>query len=233
MKKLFAIFLGFVLILGCTFAEGWDTPALKNPKDRYEYYVEKTDGSDTAVYVMLDAANDEAAVVEEYGALKIINNFVDEDGETTSSIYTWVQNSEFGRMVINSYTEMLFLGSVYTVGPHNYSYSFGVMGEEYEMGTPEDFDWYWESYHFPYGSLEVLNGIRQDENGYTYYLVKSNDGMSFEFVTGEGMEIVEIRIYETDENSELSLMTIVHFEKCAALELPDKVAAAIRADLAE
>ena len=53
--------------------------------------------------------------------------------------------------------------------------------------SAEDFDFYTHSFHFPYGRLEALQGVRHDDNGYTYYLVKSDDDTSYEFVAGTQM----------------------------------------------
>lgn len=232
MKKWFSALLVAMLVCGVALAENWDAPALKNPKERYETYFEKTDGSENMLFGLLDAMNDEAETVAEHGCLKAIISSVDAQGEKQSSIYTYVQDSEFGNMIISSIMPSPAFGATYAVGPRNYPVMFGVLGDPFESGTQEDFDWYWESYHFPFGRLELMHGIRQDENGHSYFLVKSDDRMSFEFVTGEDMEIVEIRVYELDQDGALALTTLVNFEYCAALEVPENVRAAMEKDFA-
>lgn len=235
MKKLIVILLVFVFAFCSALAEGLDEPALKNPQERYEMYTEETDGSETVLYIMLDAQNDEAADVEEYGCLRSINTFVGPDGREGMSTYTLLQNSEFGRVMINSITPEPLFGATYSIGMHNYTSMFGSAEriEDVFYSTEEEFNWYWEAFHFPYGSLEVLNGVRQDENGNTYFLVKSNDGISFEFATGESMSVDEIRVYQKNENGDLALISLVHFETCDAVQIPESVLELMREDFAQ
>ncbi len=221
-----------MLVCGTALAENWDAPALKNPKERYEIYFEETDGSENQLFGLLDAMNDEAETVAKHGCLKVIISNVDAQGEKQSSIYTYVQDSEFGHMIVYSYTPSTAFGATYAVGPRNYPVMFGVLGDPFENGAQEDFDWYWGSYHFPFGRLELMHGVRQDENGYSYFLIKSDDRMTFEFVAGEDLEIVEIRAYEPDQDGTLALTTLVNFEDCAAVEVPENVRAAMEKDFA-
>lgn len=230
MRKLIALLIVALLICGAAVAEP-DAPAMKNPEERYEAYMEQTDGSEYAVFVMLDSANDEAADVAEHGAVNAHHRFLDENGETTQEVTISVQDSEFGHMVVSTVGEGLLSSRVYTLGARNYLTFMGVLGDRFEEGTQEDFDWYWESYHFPYGSLDTLNGMRQDENGYTYFLIKSDDTMSFEFAVGEGMRIEQLRSYTRDANGDLALDLIVDYSVGAALPVPEAVQAAIREDL--
>lgn len=231
MKKLFAALLGAMLLFNIALAEEWDSPALRNPKERYEYYFDETDGSEQLLFAMLDVVNDEESTVAEYGALKVVVSNVDASGRKQSSTYTYVQECEFGPMLVNAATPEPSLGAVYTVGTHNYLMFLGKLTESYETGTKEDFDWYWSSFHFPFGSLELLHCMRQDEAGYSYFLVKSDDSMSFEFVTDGSMEIMEIRTYEA-EDGELVLKNIVNFEPCAAVEIPEDALEAMAKDFA-
>ena len=95
--------------------------------------------------------------------------------------------------------------------------------EREEAFTQEDFDFYFESYHFPYGNLETMNGVRQDENGYTYFFINSDENRSFEFVVGEGTRIVQLRVYEKNDDGALALTSYADYDVGPAWEIPQAV----------
>ena len=83
----------------------------------------------------------------------------------------------------------------------------GLRLQKTEDPDPQ-FDWYFTSFHFPYGRLETLNGIRQDDNGCTYMLIRSDETMSFEFVMKDGFDIVSLRVYDNDGEHLTLSMTV-------------------------
>jgi len=230
MKKWLIAFL-CLLLWSCASAEGFQEPALKNPQEAYDFYYDQTDGSEELVYGMIDTMNDEATIVEEYGALHIYNQMYDPSGLPYTSIQLTLQNSLFGRIMISSVEDMLT--DIYTIGTRNYMMVDGELVDVFQDGNQEDFDWYWESYCFPYGRLQTLNCVRQDENGYSYYLITSEDYMSFEYVVDSGMKIVQLRVYMRDEDGTLCLDSTVDYEAGKAKAIPPAVLRAMRADFVE
>ena len=69
--------------------------------------------------------------------------------------------------------------------------------------------------------------MRQDENGYLYFLIESDETMTFEFVTGDNMHIEQLRIYDRDEDGVLWLAAYVDYDVGPALEVPQDVLDAI------
>ena len=217
-----------LLLCGCALAEEFQEPALENPQDAYEFYMDKTDDSEQLVYGLMDTMNDEADIVEEHGALHAYTQMYDPSGLPYAGIMVTLQESLFGRMMISSVEEIHT--DIYTVGSRNYLAENGKLASSFQEGTQEDFDWYWESYCFPYGRLQTLNGVRQDENGYSYYLITSEDYMSFEYVTDNSMKIVQLRIYIRDEEGTLRLDSTVDYEAGSAKPIPPTVFRAMKAD---
>lgn len=233
MKKWICLMVCMCLLgIACAEEKQMDTPALKNPQERYEQYVEETDGSETAVFIILDAMNDEAAIIEEYGAFISKTEMVNAEGQVYTEAETILQESMFGHMIITSAEMYGISAEMYDVGTRRYMVDNGQYTGVTDGYTQEDFDWYWESFCFPYGSLNTLNGVRQDENGYVYYLIKSDENMSFEFVTGDSGKIVQLRIYERNSEGELILTMLVTPEHGPARAVPMDVKKAIAADRA-
>ena len=70
--------------------------------------------------------------------------------------------------------------------------------------------------------------MRQDENGYAYFLVQSTDTMSFEFVTA-GLRILQTRVYEKNSEGQLALISYVDYDVGEAWEIPQPVIDALEA----
>jgi len=201
----------------------FDKPALINPEERYDVFFDKTDGSENLVYSMIDFMNDEATDIEEHGALYITENqMLDENGVPTLKLKMSMQNTPYGKAIVSKYKFLWMETNTYAINSSFFVHE-GDTVETQEGYSQEDFDFYCESYHFPYGSLEVLNGIRQDENGYAYFFIESTDGMSFEFVVGEGMRIQQLRVYMENESGELKLWSYVDYDVGSAWEIPEIV----------
>ena len=154
----------------------------------------------------------------------------DAAGRPYVSLHLTLQESPFGRMMISSVEELNV--DIYSIGTRNYKAENGKLTDVFREGTQEDFDWYWESYCFPYGCLEMLNDMRQDENGYSYYLITSDESMSFEYVAGSGMKIVQLRIYIRDQDGTLCLDSTVDYEAGGAKAIPPTVQRAMKSDFA-
>ncbi len=209
--------------MGGTVMGDFDEPAFLHPEERYETFFESTDGSEYTMFVMLDSMNDEAEDIAEHGALYITENqMLNEEGKPALQLVMALQNCPYGTVMINEYD---FLGKKYT----SYSidvYSFFTDGEDVERMAGFDIDtinYYFESYHFPYGRLQMMNGVRQDDNGYTYFFIKSEEFRSFEFVVGENMRILQLRVYEKDKDGVLALSSYVDYDVGPAWEIPQEV----------
>ena len=94
--------------------------------------------------------------------------------------------------------------------------------------TQEEADWFWNSYIFPFGRLEVMNGMRQDENGFSYFLIKSDETMTFEYVVGDSMKIKQLRVYYADGKGNLELSIVVDYDVSEAQPLPDDLVDLLR-----
>jgi len=240
MKKLIYIALCLILMGLPALAEEeaekptFEPPVLENPETQYEQYIEETDGSESVLFALMDASNDEAADIAAYGALHITENVpLDETGKPILPVNIYLQDSPCGKMMITVVEDGDNLTTVYSCG----TVSCLVEGKDIHLGQmyeQEEFDFFTENYHFPYGRLEALNGTRMDENGYTYMLIRSDENTSFEFVIDpENMRIDQLRMYVRDEDGTLKLFSYVDYETCEALEVPDQVLEIIAENLPE
>lgn len=240
MKKLALVMLCLLLAVGAL-AEGaeptpalsiqpgevtgeFDAPAFTNPEARYtEYFVEKTDGSENGIFMFLDFMNDEAEDMKDGGALVITESWdISEGNPPGAQVFIRLQQSPYGPMMIARAATPSIGETVYFCG--EYAFMVGGSGVEATDGhTAENMEYYATSYHFPYGRLECLQGVRQDDNGYTYFFVKSDDDMSFEFVLGAEMRIVQLRVYIRNDEGSLLLNHWVDYETGPAEEVPQAV----------
>lgn len=201
----------------------FDEPALTHPEERYDHFVEGSDGSEVLIYGLLDTLNDEAADIEEYGALLATEHqLVDQQGKPGLNVDMAFQDSPYGKVMIMEYRFLWMKIRAYAISHYVFSYDGETVeiNEGFEEEAMED---YFESYHFPYGSLKILHGARQDENGYTYFFIRSDDPLTFEFVVGSGMRILQLRVYEKDEDGVLRLSQYVDYDVGPAWEIPQAV----------
>lgn len=220
IKRIFISILVLSFLIPIAYSESWQAPALKNPQDAYEYYVEETDGSDQMIFGVIDIMNEEAAIAEEHGAVKFTMSFIGPDGTPMITTYNYLQKSEFGNVHIMETTNCGETSIVYNIGTKMYQLQEDTISVTDNGYTQEEADWFWNSYIFPFGNLEVLNGVRQDENGYTYFLIKSDDTMTFEYVVGDGMKIMQLRVYYSDGSGNHELAILVDYGVSEAQPLP-------------
>lgn len=221
---MFRRILVFMLVLAfwspLALSESWEEPALLNPQDAYEYFIEESDGSEQMLFGMIDIMNEELAIAEEHGAVKFIMSYIGPDGTPMITVNNYLQLSEFGNVHI---VETSFFGevsTVYNIGTNMYQVFEDEISVTENGYTLEEADWFWNSYIFPFGRLEVLNGVRQDENGYSYFLIKSDDTMTFEYVVGDSMKIRQLRVYYSDGSGNLELAILVDYGVSEAQPLP-------------
>lgn len=220
IKRIFISILVLSFLIPIAYSESWQAPALKNPQDAYEYYIEETDGSDQMIFGVIDIMNEEAAIAEEHGAVKFTMSFIGPDGTPMITTYNYLQKSEFGNVHIMETTNWGETSIVYNIGTKMYQLQEDTISVTDNGYTLEEADWFWNSYIFPFGNLEVLNGVRQDENGYTYFLIKSDDIMTFEYVVGDGMKIKQLRVYYSDGSGNHELAILVDYGVSEAQPLP-------------
>lgn len=207
----------------------FDEPAPENPEARYtDYFVENTDGSEYLLFVMLDSCNDEAEDIKDGGALYITENVLSGDGNPPIPVSIVIQQSPYGTMMIAIVESagieyVTYNCGAYTFGQHTVDGETSAPERMDGQYTDEEFEYYTTSYHFPYGRLECLQGVRQDENGYAYFFIKSDEDISFEFVTGENMRILQLRMYVRDGDGVLRLNNYVDYETGPAREIPQAV----------
>ncbi len=209
--------------MGNSVTGSFDEPALINPEERYETFFEKTDGSEYPMYVLLDQMNDEAKDIEEYGALYITENLnLNNDGKPLLKLKMAIQDSPYGIVMIGEESFLWMKMNTYSINTYTFIYD-GKTVEQDNSFSQDDYEYYCESYHFPYGNLDTMNGVRQDENGYNYFFIKSEDFRSFEFVVGENMRIVQLRVYEKNDDGILALTSFVDYDVGPAWEIPQAV----------
>jgi len=225
VKKWFSLLLCAMLAFSCACAEELDTPALKNPEERYAFFMSETDGSENFIYAILDAMNDEATTVEEYGAMRMDQAYYME-GQEVMRNQMLLQTCDYGRMTVTFFEDAPEEGILFTTANYNYMTMDGklIRSDPYE---DMEFDWYWESFRFPYGRLQTMNGVRQDEDGNSYFFITSDETMCFEYAVTPEMIIEELRIYVGDENGDLVLVSVVKYSTCEAKEVPPEVLAAM------
>ncbi len=225
LRRISALLLVLLFAASAALAERYDEPVLKNPRDRYEAYMEKTDGSDALVMMMLDAMNDEAALVEENGPLTASMRHMDANGEVMDSDYVTLMNCEYGRILVISSGFTSYDAHVYIIGEEALMEDGGIF-ETMESGTnTEELEVLWGCYVYPFADFKMMHGMRQDENGYSYMLLRDAAGDLYEHVLGEGMKILEIRQYTPDENGDMVYKMRVTFSHDSDWEVPEEVLA--------
>ena len=232
--RIIALLSALLMLLGCAAAEesaaattrpGLTEPPLRNPQDYYEVYFEQTDGSEDMVFMLLDSMNDEADMVEEHGSVTLVHRFVDENGECTfefcitllkceygNVMYTWSDDPEMSDAYISPYVAVTVKNGEVTDVSKN-------------IDLTNNLDDYWGSFVFPYVTPQTLNGVRQDDDGNTCYLVTNTAGGRCEYVTGENMDLKETRLYEKEDDDWI-LSTVIN-PRYDDLSLPDVVLAEI------
>ena len=199
---------------------GWQAPLVSDPEVLYDIYMDQTDGSDQGVFMLIDAMNDEEEEIADGHALVVMHTYMDGNGLPVERMKLALQDSEYGHVMIcylpSNYADITkcdFADASY--------YTLDGLLLSTEDPDPE-FDWYFTAFHFPFGRLETLNGLRQDDNGYAYMLVRSDETMSFEFVMKDGFEIVSLRVYAND-GEHLTLFMTVDYTIEEAQPLPAAV----------
>lgn len=168
----------------------FDEPAPTNPEERYEIFFDESDGreeggfaafdfsfgeeeqpgflfegtdaSEEGLYMVLDVLNDESRDIEKHGAfyMKVHQQ------KPPMTVQMAMQNTPYGKAIIYKYQVLWMKTYMYHVDHYYFVYEGETVETEYYA---EDVQGYCESFHFPYSSLERLRGVREDENGYTYF----------------------------------------------------------------
>ena len=185
-------------------AGGWQEPLPTDPEVLYDVYMDATDGSEQLIFGMIDYMNDEEETIADGHALAMTHAAMDDRGQPADIVKIYLQDSEFGKVIISVPADYPDI-SMYSFAGSSWQLRSGLL---YEMDADPGFDTYFASFRFPYGQLETLNALRQDENGFAYMLVRSDEPMSFEFVMKDGMEIVSLRVYDNDGGRLVLAMTV-------------------------
>ena len=202
MKKLICLIAFICLLTNACLSETseptLETPSLIFDESLYEVLMDETDGSEETIYIFLDVTNDERNEIEKYGGIVGIAYALTNEN-TFVSVYQCLQNTEYGLVLLGGMDEPDTF-RYYCCGQYQY---YQVNGEY--MGkaqNPYNIDTFTEAFHFPYeGPLTMLRGVRQDEDGNTYFLVKSEEDRLFEYVVGDDMLIKRISLYSLDDGS--------------------------------
>jgi len=227
MKKLCLLIV--CIFLGCVcFSEesaAPDKPALSNPRNRYEEYYEDSDGSERTIFTLLDKLNDERALVEIYGSLTAKIVYFDESGNEIRQDFTTLKNSEAGSYLALHDGKTMLSKCIYMFEDALYHTIGESLVKIQENPEPDAVSVAFDTIVFPCAQLSLLNGIRTDENGYTYYLAACTNGSQIEYVTKDASVITEIRQYTVNETGDMTLFCTVNFSYNSSLSLPEAVLA--------
>lgn len=245
MRKLISLVLCLLLLLTAALAEdkstagqtteasqgAFDAPALTHPEERYtDYFVQQTDGSEASLFIMLMAQNDPDSVLEACGAiLRRDHVSLNTDGSPRQTYDEWLQETPVGRMQIHSGIYLLIRATQYAVGERAFVEAMGDLSPADQPFTQEQFDYLCDTFLFPYYTAsgcfypEILNGVRQDENGYAYFFIGSDDATAVEYVTGESMRIVQTRLYKKDADGVFALEAYSDYIYGEPKEVPQAV----------
>lgn len=222
MKKLLALLL-VLLVSGCALAE-IEAPALVNPHLAEGYVItEFNDEQNEISYLTLDGCNDELAIIEEYGSLTAVSEFI-QDGEVTRTERSTMIPSPYGRMLIMQAQPNGMDMEIYAAGDVSVVCINGIWTHTENGFSTEDIDYMWENYRFPFCPFLSFLGMRETPGGMLHMLALSSEGRIYEYVTSgltAGMEILEIRRYSLDEDENYVYDLRVTFEFGKA-EIPDE-----------
>ena len=234
MKRGLLLALTMLIALLCCTAAG--ERALVNPQEKYDYFVEESDGSEQMLFMMVDLMNDEQSIVEQDGSVLIVQHFLLNDGETAEDyiqMETRLYVTDYGRVC--QFTAFMG-GEQYGDYFMTEDYIYRLDGSdkvnvEKTDNDFEDFEGTWENWVFPYyAPLETLTSTRQDEDGYTYFLVISDGGDSLlEYVVStSGMALVGMNHYmRGDEDDNYYLWMYTEVVRGEGAEIPVKILQAI------
>lgn len=234
MKRGLLLALTMLIALLCCTAAG--ERALVNPQEKYDYFVEESDGSEQMLFMMVDLMNDEQSIVEQDGSVLIVQHYLLNDGVTAQDymqMETRLYVTKCGH--VGQYTT--FIGGEQQFDlflTRDYMYQFDESGKvnvDKSSMDSESFEGTWESWIFPfYTPLETLAATRQDEDGYTYFLVISDGGDSLlEYVvSSSGMTLAGMNHYmRGDEDDNYYLWMYTEVVRGEGAEIPVKILQAI------
>lgn len=225
MKKLisFAIMLTMLSVL-ISAADVPTIPPLKNPETFYgETFIgDNSDGSEAVIFIMLDTCNDEKSSIANNGALSV-QDCVRVGEDEFLMLNVTIQDSPYGGLIMC--TMDLDEDNVYTYYMCGETVYYTLNGELTEKEPLEgSIDEYIENYHFPYIPLLLnLRGVYQDNGGLSYFLVRIEGDAELEYVVGDGMRILQTRLYELDENGDWNLTEFLDYDAALAVEIPENI----------
>lgn len=200
-----------------------DEPALVNPQDRYEMFLEETDESDQLIWEMIDYFNDEETLVAENGSVRVTIEQVSDTGEREPAAYTILQDSPYGHMmIVTPMIQFPGLLGVYQWENRQYVVELGKITSQ-EDSFSEDFDTTWHWFCFPFMALETTHGMRGEDDNYICYLIRNYDDTMSEYVTTGAFHLEEIRVYYKDSDDVYRLGNIVSYETGPAYDIPQSI----------
>jgi len=196
----------------------------------YPYWMEKTDGSETMLFMLIDFMNDEAKLVQEHGSLTIRMDYVEPDGTAYATVYETLFDTEFGKGIL-----------VYMDGYAERSYAFAyrsavLNGDEVTVGgpqfAPDEFEDVWSGQCYPVAFEEVLHATAPAADGFTYMRTSGTYGEEgpgeLEYRLGNDMRLHWVKLYEVDEAGEPTLSIVISYSVGDPVEFPDSVVQALR-----
>lgn len=187
------------------------------------------DQSQEELFELLDVVNDEDADVSKYGALTATEHLLRAlDNGSDMQMEMHLQNSDLGNIIIGKADMEGYDYCVYTAQQYLCTTLNGVISGTMESGTAEEFDYYFHSYHFPYGEWSELCGVRQDENGNRYILARNGETQYLEYAVDADMRVTQLRIYGRNMTEELILLSYVDYQTGEAEMIPEDVFAALQ-----
>ena len=188
-------------------AGGWQEPALSDPASLYGPY----DGSRDGILDFLAENNGSLRDVENGYALTLTVRSYPYPGQSFL-----LEDTPYGRVLAvengNGDADYLFEGATYHIRGGRLS----------RTGPSEDLADLCSLCVFPYVTVEKVLGVREDANGYTYALVRSDSRTLMEYVSdGEG-RLVSSRMYEAGDSGYTLVWELIG-EKTESRPLPAKL----------
>ena len=206
--------------------DAWpEEPAPKNPQEHYPSIDAHFDPErQREIFARLDAANDEEALVDEYGSLVVRMRHEAGYGVQAGERYAILQKCPDGKLLID-YGEGEE-GRNYLVGNRVYRPKRSGTCYAWEYMTSHYNEWQWNAYRFPLACLDVLLGV---EKG--CYLVRADETHMLEFYTGKTGDVIQsVRKYFREDNGDWVLFGEVTYDTAPAQEIPQSVLDAMEED---
>lgn len=187
---------------------GWQEPVLNDPQSLYAPY----DGSRDDLMDRMAENNASIKDVEEGCTLSLTAR-----GYPYGFNHFLLEDTPYGRVLVVDYgdgdADYLFEDATWHIQDGRLSRTSASSDRGFLCGLC----------CFPFMELEKVLGVREDGNGYTYVLARSDDETLMEYVSDGSYRLVSTRIYGINESGGFSFTWELICEKLDYVPLPEKL----------